>query len=338
MADYLADSTATHVPISIRTRTARRHHGDSGHTWLFVNPTAIRDMVDFQSRDTGRDRSIDEEEDSDETETQTSDTGTGSDTTEAETESAEGETDAALDAPESEPPARESGSLADAAPDDTQTGHENAAPTSDYVEIREDQGRGTSEEHGVERSHEHGHDSHDRSHDSHERTHSSRDHGPVAETLGVALITVSSTRTMEDDPSGDAIRERIEADDHEIVERDLVADDLDGVQRAVLAVTDREDVDVVVTTGGTGVTPDDVTIEAVQPLFDKKLPGFGELFRILSYEQVGTRALGTRATAGISEGVPVFCLPGSENAVQLGTEELILPEMGHLVGLAQRDD
>jgi molybdenum cofactor biosynthesis protein B len=118
----------------------------------------------------------------------------------------------------------------------------------------------------------------------------------------------------------------------------VVADDLDGIQRTVLALTGRDDVDVVVTTGGTGVTPDDVTVEAVTPLFDKDLPGFGELFRILSYEEVGTRALGSRATAGVSEGVPVFCLPGSENAVRLAMEELVAAEMAHLVELATRSD
>jgi len=100
----------------------------------------------------------------------------------------------------------------------------------------------------------------------------------------------------------------------------------------------RDDVDVVVTTGGTGVTPDDVTIEAVEPLFDKRLPGFGELFRTLSYDGIGTKVVGTRATAGIAEGVPVFCLPGSENAARLGTEEIVVAEASHLAGLARRED
>jgi len=90
-----------------------------------------------------------------------------------------------------------------------------------------------------------------------------------------------------------------------------------------------------VTTGGTGVTPDDVTVEAVEPLFEKRLPGFGELFRRLSYEEIGTQAIATRATAGIADGVPVFCLPGSESAVRLGTEEIIVEVVGHLAGLAK---
>jgi molybdenum cofactor biosynthesis protein B len=165
--------------------------------------------------------------------------------------------------------------------------------------------------------------------------HSAGHHHADAEELGVAVVTVSTSRSLDDDPSGDAIEELVEGDGHEVVAHDLVADDLDGIQRAMLALTGREDVDIVITTGGTGVTPDDVTVEAVEPLFDKGLPGFGELFRILSYEEVGTRALGSRATAGVSEGVPVFCLPGSENAVRTAVGELVLAEAPHLVGLAR---
>jgi len=96
-------------------------------------------------------------------------------------------------------------------------------------------------------------------------------------------------------------------------------------------------VEVVVTTGGTGVTPDDVTIEAVRPLLGTELPGFGELFRRLSYDEVGTRVVGTRAVGGITRGVPVFCLPGSENAARLGAEEIVVAEAPHLAGLARRE-
>ena len=179
----------------------------------------------------------------------------------------------------------------------------------------------------------HGHE--DEPAHEHDHDHSAGHHHADAEELGVAVVTVSTSRSLDDDPSGDAIEELVEGDGHEVVAHDLVADDLDGIQRAMLALTGREDVDMVITTGGTGVTPDDVTVEAVEPLFDKGLPGFGELFRILSYEEVGTRALGSRATAGVSEGVPVFCLPGSENAVRTAVGELVLAEAPHLVGLAR---
>ena len=176
--------------------------------------------------------------------------------------------------------------------------------------------------------HSHG-DDHDHSHGHH--------HHDVA-TVGAAVVTVSSSRSLDDDPAGDAIASAFEAEDHEVVTRELIRDSYDGVQESVEALTRRDDVDCVVTTGGTGVTPDDVTVEACEALFGKTLPGFGELFRTLSYEEVGTRVVGTRATAGLVDGVPVFCLPGSENAATLGAEEILVPEAPHLAGLATRDE
>ncbi|MFB6154104.1 MAG: molybdenum cofactor biosynthesis protein B [Halodesulfurarchaeum sp.] len=161
-------------------------------------------------------------------------------------------------------------------------------------------------------------------------------HAHDLETVGVGVVTVSSTRTLEDDPSGDAIAAAVEEAGHEVVTRELVEDSLDGVQSAVNNLIGRSDVDLVVTTGGTGVTPDDITIEAIEPLVDKDLPGFGELFRRLSAEEIGPRVVATRTTAGVADGVPVFALPGSVDAVELGMEEAILPVAGHLTGLAQR--
>ncbi|MFB6304173.1 MAG: molybdenum cofactor biosynthesis protein B [Haloferacaceae archaeon] len=183
------------------------------------------------------------------------------------------------------------------------------------------------DDHGHDDGHDHGHD------DGHDHDHHHHD----LETLGAAVVTVSSSRSLDDDPAGDAIAAAFEAEGHEVVTRELVRDDFDGVQSRVDSLVDRSDVDVVVTTGGTGVTPDDVTVEAATPLFDKRLPGFGELFRRLSYDEIGTRVVGTRAVAGVADGVPVFCLPGSENAARLGSEELIVPEAPHLAGLARRD-
>jgi molybdenum cofactor biosynthesis protein B len=161
-------------------------------------------------------------------------------------------------------------------------------------------------------------------------------HGHDVETLHVAVVTVSSSRSLDHDEAGDAIAAAVEDDGHEVAVRNLVADDYDGVQDEIRRLIRRDDVDAVVTTGGTGVTPDDVTVEAAGALFDKELPGFGELFRRLSYDEVGTRIVGTRAVAGVASDVPVFCLPGSENAARLGAEEIIVPEMGHLAGLARR--
>ena len=170
----------------------------------------------------------------------------------------------------------------------------------------------------------------------HGHTHEDR-HAHDLDTLGYAVVTVSSTRGYEDDPAGGAIASAVEAAGDEVVVREIIEDDFDGVQAAVNRLVDRDDVDCVVTTGGTGVTPDDVTVEAVTPLFDKELPGFGELFRSLSRAEIGTMVVGTRATGGVVGEVPVFCLPGSENAATLGSEEIVVEEAAHLAGLARRE-
>jgi len=158
------------------------------------------------------------------------------------------------------------------------------------------------------------------------------------DALGTAVVTVSSERSLSDDPAGDAVVEGMEAAGHEIVTRELIEDKYDNIQQAINRLADRGDVDVVVATGGTGITPDDVTIEAAEPLFDKELPGFGELFRLLSYDEVATKVVATRATAGIVTDVPVFCMPGSERAARLGTESIVVEEAGHLAGLACAGD
>ncbi|MFC6903911.1 MogA/MoaB family molybdenum cofactor biosynthesis protein [Halalkalicoccus tibetensis] len=174
-------------------------------------------------------------------------------------------------------------------------------------------------------------------HDHHDHHGGHGHHAHDIEELSAGVVTVSSSRTTGEDPSGDAIIGILEEAGIELAHRELIPDDFDRVQQTVNNLTHRDDVDLIVTTGGTGVTPDDVTVEAVEALIGKTLPGFGELFRTLSHEEVGTRIVATRAVAGIVDGVPVFCLPGSENAVRLGTEEIIVEEASHLVGLAARD-
>lgn len=198
---------------------------------------------------------------------------------------------------------------------------------------------------------DHQHDGHDRGHDDHDdhghghHDHDEHGHGHDgghhhrhdAESVAAAVVTVSSSRSTDEDPAGDYVAGAFEEAGHEVVVRELIPDDYDSVQGTVDRLTRRKDTDVVVTTGGTGVTPDDVTVEAVRPLFDKELPGFGELFRRRSYDEIGTMVVATRATAGVAGDVPVFSIPGSENAAALGVE-LIVATAGHLAGLAGRDD
>lgn len=180
-----------------------------------------------------------------------------------------------------------------------------------------------------------------RSHDDREHNDDDRGrdhHHHDADTVTVAVVTVTSSRSTEEDPSGDRIVESFEAEGHEVVIRELIRDEFDAVQGTVDRLTRRKDTDVVVITGGTGITPDDVTPEAIAGLLTKELPGFGELFRRLSHGEIGTRAIGSRATAGVAERTLVFSLPGSTSAVRLGVEEVILPEIEHLVGLASRGE
>lgn len=144
------------------------------------------------------------------------------------------------------------------------------------------------------------------------------------------VITVSDTRTPETDSGGQRVADLLVQAGHPVVAREIVKDDAGAIAAAVRRAVARADVRAIVLTGGTGISPRDVTPDAVAPLFDRVLPGFGELFRWLSYQQIGSAALLSRAIAGLAEGVPVFVLPGSRGAVQLGMERLILPELGHL--------
>ena len=152
-----------------------------------------------------------------------------------------------------------------------------------------------------------------------------------------AVLTVSDSRTLADDTSGESIAAALGAAGHEIADRAIVRDDATAIAAAVRRGIERADVDAVIVTGGTGVSPRDVTPEAVLPLLDKLLHGFGELFRMLSFEEIGAAAVLSRALAGTAGRTAVYVLPGSRGAVKLGMERLILPELAHLVGQLRRD-
>jgi molybdenum cofactor biosynthesis protein B len=156
--------------------------------------------------------------------------------------------------------------------------------------------------------------------------------------VGCAVLTVSDSRTVADDKSGQLIRSLLEAAGHKTVEHAIVRDDAEAIRFAVLRALARADVDAVIATGGTGVSPRDVTPEAVAPLLEKPLAGFGELFRALSFEEIGAAAILSRALAGTSGGKVVYVLPGSSGAVRLGMERLIVPELAHIVGQLRRKD
>lgn len=144
-----------------------------------------------------------------------------------------------------------------------------------------------------------------------------------------AVLTVSDTRALETDVSGRTIVELLEGAGHIVAKRQILRDEPKDVHDAV--VSQLGGVDAIITTGGTGITARDSTYEAIAGLLEKRLDGFGELFRVLSYQEIGSAAMLSRAVAGVARGTAIFILPGAENAVRLGMTKLILPELGHVV-------
>ncbi len=150
------------------------------------------------------------------------------------------------------------------------------------------------------------------------------------------VITVSDTRTEETDTGGKAVAELLTAAGHMVVGRHIVRDEPAEVAALVALNADSDHVDVIITTGGTGITRRDSTFEAIDGLLEKRLPGFGELFRMLSYQEIGAAAMLSRACMGTCRGKIVVALPGSENAVRLALTRLLVPELGHLVNETRR--
>lgn len=153
--------------------------------------------------------------------------------------------------------------------------------------------------------------------------------------VSVAVLTVSDTRKPANDASGALSRKILEDAGHKVAWARIVKDEPDEIARAIRDALEDSAVDALVATGGTGVAPRDVTIETARPFFDKELPGFGELYRMLSWQEIGSAALASRATAGIAAGKPAFFLPGSPAAVDLAVSKLVAPELAHLVSLAR---
>lgn len=160
-------------------------------------------------------------------------------------------------------------------------------------------------------------------------THEHKKHAPRKVTIGI--ISVSTTRSLKDDASGIWISEQAQKDGHDVVYHQVVTDDAEQIVATVRSVIRDIRPQVILTNGGTGITKRDVTIEAVTPLFRKTLTGFGPLFATLSYDEIGSAAFLSRATAGIVEDTVVICMPGSLNACKLACRALVFPELGHLV-------
>jgi molybdopterin adenylyltransferase len=146
---------------------------------------------------------------------------------------------------------------------------------------------------------------------------------------GIAVITISDTRTSADDKSGDTLVQRIQDAGHNLMDRRIVKDEVRQIRAATRALVKRKDVDVIITTGGTGLTGRDVTVEAMRPLFDKEIEGFGVVFHMISYQKIKTSTMQSRATAGVVAGKYVFCLPGSPGACRDGWDEILAYQLDY---------
>jgi molybdenum cofactor biosynthesis protein B len=160
--------------------------------------------------------------------------------------------------------------------------------------------------------------------------------GKAPKNVSLAIITVSDTRTEADDVSGTIIADIVTQAGHRVARRAVVKDEVEEIQKTLRELIEDNGVQAVVISGGTGIGRRDVALEAIAPFQEKDIPGFGELFRVLDYNQVGSAALMSRASAFVTEGKIVFCLPDSEQAMRLAVEKLIVPELGHMVWEAQR--
>ncbi len=147
--------------------------------------------------------------------------------------------------------------------------------------------------------------------------------------INIAVITVSDTRKLVDDRSGELLVDRIQGAGHKVVFREIVVDDKSKIIKTIQLLVENTEVDVVIATGGTGVTGRDVTPEAFQEVFEKEIPGFGELFRMLSYDKIGTSTIQSRATAGVAGGTYMFALPGSPGACRDAWDEILVHQLDY---------
>ena len=154
--------------------------------------------------------------------------------------------------------------------------------------------------------------------------------------VNCALLVISDSRTEKTDESGPLLQQKFTQNGHRVMSYALLKNDAAAIKEKLNELLDNTDVQVIITSGGTGVSQRDVTVETVSPLLEKKLDGFGELFRALSYKEIGTASIMSRALAGVARGKVIICLPGSLAATALALDKIILPEITHLVREASR--
>ena len=155
-------------------------------------------------------------------------------------------------------------------------------------------------------------------------------------SVSCAVLIISDTRTEQDDESGGLIKQRLGQNGHQVVAYSIVRNDAGAIKGKIDELLRREGLQVIITSGGTGVSHRDITVETIFPMLEKRLDGFGELFRFLSYQEIGAASMMSRAVAGVVGGKVILCMPGSLGAVTLAMDKIILPEIGHMVREATR--
>ena len=156
------------------------------------------------------------------------------------------------------------------------------------------------------------------------------------QAVSCAVLIISDSRTEKTDESGKYLTEKLVSNGHTVIDYALLKNDSEAIKNKLEEYLAQEDLQVIITSGGTGVSMRDVTVETVTPMLDKMLDGFGELFRTLSYMEIGTASIMSRAIAGVIGGKIIICVPGSLAAVKLALDKIILPEIGHMVREATR--
>jgi molybdenum cofactor biosynthesis protein B len=164
----------------------------------------------------------------------------------------------------------------------------------------------------------------------HEHKHS------AIKSVNCAVLIISDSRTEQDDESGKLIKQRLADNGHQVLTYGILKNDADAIRAKINELVGQEGLQVIITSGGTGASHRDVTVDTIEPMLEKRLEGFGELFRYLSYQEIGTGSILSRAVAGIIKGKAILCFPGSLNAATLAMDKIILPELGHLVREATR--
>ena len=155
-------------------------------------------------------------------------------------------------------------------------------------------------------------------------------------SVSCAVLTISDSRPELDDESGKLIRQKLSQSGHRVMFYSILKNEADSIKKKIHELLGQQELQVIITSGGTGVSHRDITVETIAPILEKKLDGFGQLFRFLSYQEIGTAAIMSRAFAGVAEGKVILCLPGSPGAANLAMDKIILPEIGHMVREATR--